>query len=247
MGVRFWREADVAKDTTPGLALGPKGTTVKASRVGTMAVDAIEAVQAGFGWQGFPDAMFYEAAFGLRFELGGDLEMGPIRFLEALDRARAVAAELFSGSEMLCAFVSIYGGPRATRRQWSALQQLQHMGFRHPFGPASKVGLNDEDHIAQFGEDVFQYCYAAPFAKDDAALAALLWASIAMVTIGPKARWISEIHIADLQKRLVLTAYDDRGMDVAGPDRLALLPLYRKFNAWLLDYDRAAMDAKFAG
>jgi len=212
-----------------------------------MAVDAIEAVQAGFGWQGFPDAMFYEAAFGLRFELGGDLEMGPIRFLEALDRARAVAAELFSGSETLCAFVSIYGGPRATKRQWSALQQLQHMGFRHPFGPASKVGLNDEDHIAQFGEDVFQYCYAAPFAKDDAALAALLWASIAMETIGPKARWISKIHIADLQKRLALTAYDDRGMDVAGPDRLALLPLYRKFNAWLLDYDRAAMDAKFAG
>jgi hypothetical protein len=36
-------------------------------------------------------------------------------------------------------------------------------------------------------------------------------------------------------------------MDVAGPDRLALLPLYRKFNAWLLDYDRAAMDAEFAG
>jgi len=105
-----------------------------------MAVDAIEAVQGGFGWQGFPDAMFYEAAFGLWFELGGDLDMGPVRFLEALDRARAVAAELFSGSETLCAFVSIYGGPRATRRQWSALRQLQHMGFRHPFGPASKVG-----------------------------------------------------------------------------------------------------------
>lgn len=213
-----------------------------------MTMDAIEAIDAGFGWRGFPDAMFYEATFGLRFELGGDLDIGPVRFLRALDRARAVAAELFSRSEMLCAFVSIYGGQRSTRRQSVGLQQLQCMGFRYPFGPASKVPLNDEDHIAEFGDDVFRHWYAAPFAKDDAAMAALLWASVAReMGIRPNARWIGRIHIADLQNRLALTAYDDRGMDVVGPERQALVPLYRKFNAWLLDYGRLEMDAKFSG
>lgn len=222
--------------------------TCKGAGADAVAVDAIDAIEAGFGWRGFPDAMFYQAAFGLRFELGGDLEMGPIRFLAALDRARAIAAELFSGSAMLCAFVSIYGGPRATRRQSVGLQQLQRMGFRSPFGPASKVALHDEDHIAEFGEDVFRYWYAAPFAKDDAAIAALLWASVASeMAIRPKAHWVDRIHIADLQSRLALTVYDDRGMDVVGVDRPALASLYRKFNAWLLDYDRAEMDAKFSG
>lgn len=209
---------------------------------------AVDAIDAGFGWRGFPDAMFYQAAFGLRFDLGGDLDIGPIRFLQALDRARAVAAELFSGSETLCAFVSIYGGQRSTRRQSAGLQQLKRMGFRYPFGPASKVALNDEDHIEAFGDDVFRHWYAAPFPRDDAAIAALLWASVASeMGIGPKASSVDKIHIADLQNRLALTAYDDRGMDVVGPERLALVPLYRKFNAWLLDYDRAEMDAKFSG
>lgn len=63
--------------------------------------------------------------------------------------------------------------------------------------------------------------------------------------IRPKARWLDSIHIADVQKRLALTVYDDRGMDVFGPNGPTLSSLYRKFNPWLLDYDRAEMDAKF--
>jgi len=63
--------------------------------------------------------------------------------------------------------------------------------------------------------------------------------------VRPKTRRLDTIHIADLQKRLALEVYDDRGMDVVGPIRPKLSSLYRKFNPWLLDYDRAEMDAKF--
>lgn len=65
--------------------------------------------------------------------------------------------------------------------------------------------------------------------------------------IHPKARSLDSIHIADFEKRLALTVYDDRGMDVIGPSATALSSLYRKFNPWLLDYDRVEMDAKFVG
>jgi len=212
-----------------------------------MSADPIQTIDAAFGWRGFPDAMFYQTPFGLRFELGGDLEMGPLRFMQALDRARAVATALFSRSETLVAIVSIYGEERATRRHSTAIQQLERIGFPHPFGPPAKVPQNDQHYIADFGVDLFRHWYAAYFANDEKSVSALLWASVSReMDIRPKARWVSTIHIADVQKRLALTAYDDRGMDVIGPSRPALSSLYRKFNPWLLDYDRAEMDAKFS-
>lgn len=41
--------------------------------------------------------------------------------------------------------------------------------------------------------------------------------------------------------------YDDRGMDVVGPNKNLLLQLYRQHHPYLLDYDRDAMDATFGG
>ncbi len=212
-----------------------------------MSADPIQTIDAAFGWRGFPDAMFYHTPFGLRFDLGGDLVMGPLRFMQALDRARAVAAALFSTSETLVAVISIYGEERTTRRHSTAIQQLERIGFPHPFGSAAKVPQTDQEYIAEFGGDLFRHWYAAQFSNHDASVSALLWASVAReMDIRPKARGVDTIHIADLQKRLALTAYDDRGMDVIGPDRPALSSLYRTFNPWLLDYDRAEMDAKFS-
>ncbi len=206
----------------------------------------VETIDSAFGWPGFPGGMFYHAQFGLRFELGGNSE-GPLRFVQALDRARAVASAVFSESQTLFATFSIYGEERPSRRQSAAIQQLQQIGFRHPLGAPTKVAENNECHIAEFSGDLYRYWYAAQFDNEEASVTALLWASIAReMDIRPKARWLDTIHIADTQRQLALTAYDDRGMDVIGPSKSALSSIYEKYNSWLLDYDRAVMDAKFS-
>lgn len=154
-----------------------------------MTVDPIQTTNAAFGWRGFPGGMFYHAPFALRFDLGGDLDIAPLRFVQALDRARAVAKALFSGSETLVAIVSIYSEERTTRRHSAAIQQLKRIGFPHPFGSAVKVPENDQDHIAQFGADLYRHWYAAEFANNETSVVALLWASIAReMDIHPKAR-----------------------------------------------------------
>lgn len=212
-----------------------------------MSVDPIQTIDAAFGWHGFPAGMFYHSQFGLRFDLGGELDTGPVRFVQALDRARTVATAVFSRSETLVAVVSIYSEKRTTRRHSAAIQQLEQIGFAHPFGSATKVPQNDQEYIAEFGEDLYRHWFAAQFTNDETSVLALLWASIAReMDIQPKARWLDTIHIADPQKRLALTAYDDRGMDVIGPNGESLFPIYDKFSPWLLDYDRAAMDSKFS-
>lgn len=194
----------------------------------------------------FPPALFYETAYGLRFDLGGDLSMGPLRFLQAIDRARAIVEAVFRDSREVTAIVGQYGGEKRTRRHSAAFAQLREMGFDHVFELQEKKSQGDKEYIAEFGEDLWQYVYSVDFPKSLAATNALLWAIIAQeMPIAPKARWIGRVHIADFHRGLSICVYDDRGMDVVAtrPERLA--ELYRSFDAWLLDYDRAAMADRF--
>ena len=40
--------------------------------------------------------------------------------------------------------------------------------------------------------------------------------------------------------------YDDRGLDVLGSSQELLLPLYRQFHSWILEYDLEQIDRLFA-
>lgn len=55
-------------------------------------------------------------------------------------------------------------------------------------------------------------------------------------------------HVFMLNERSGLTfhMYDDRGADVIGPNISSLRALYEGFTEFILDYDRPAIDARFA-
>jgi len=72
----------------------------------------------------------------------------------------------------------------------------------------------------------------------------LLWTAIVYeMPIRPKAPVLT--FLVDFDAMVSLHVYDDRGMDVRSLDRDRLEPLYRKFDGWLLDYDRPRMAAAF--
>jgi Domain of unknown function (DUF3885) len=199
-----------------------------------------------FGWNGFPDALFYASAWALRLSLGDAFEPGPYRFLQAIDRARAVSAAVFSDSAQLTVFAGFHDGERQSSRSSASFRGLAKMGFSGSFTKPEKVPLGDQDHIAAFGEDLCRYWCRADIPNERVQMDTLLWASVAQEgEILPKARWL-DLYIADLERGLVLHVYDDRGMDIVGPSKAALATHYHAFNAWLLDYDRVKMDAVFA-
>lgn len=73
---------------------------------------------------------------------------------------------------------------------------------------------------------------------------AVLWSAL---RIWPVARTPADcLYIVDFDRGLALWPYDDRGMDVIATSRGPLEDVYRQFGPWLLDYDRARMDAVFA-
>ena len=55
------------------------------------------------------------------------------------------------------------------------------------------------------------------------------------------------LMLFNLDLGIMINPYDDRGMDVLGPNRDLLKMIYNKRNDWLLDYDREQMDAYYKG
>lgn len=206
----------------------------------------LAAIERAFGWEeGFPHAMLYNANFALRFDLGG-FATGPHRVLRAIDRARAVAKAAFSDTGALTVFASYYDAEKRTSRASGSFRALKEMGFPGRFSKPESVFQRDEDHIADFGIDLCRYWCRTDLHYDEALVDVILWASIvAELDVHPKARWL-RFHIADLERKIVLHVYDDRGMDLCGPSKVALAPIYKTFNTWLLDYDRATMDKTFS-
>ncbi|MBL7896335.1 MAG: DUF3885 domain-containing protein [Bacteroidia bacterium] len=54
-----------------------------------------------------------------------------------------------------------------------------------------------------------------------------------------------EIYFINIDKKLILHMYDDRGFDIIATDKETLRPIYQKHNDWILDYDRKEIDKQF--
>jgi hypothetical protein len=203
---------------------------------------SLSAIKRVFGWDdGFPRALFYEARCALRFDLGG-FETGPERALRVMTRAKGVALSLFSESTALTAFASFYDWERRTTFALRSFKALAAMGFTEVFGKLDKVRLKDEDLSSPSGMSLCRYWSRADFINDRGRLEVLLSASVSDAL--PKV--FLSFYIVDLDRGLALHAYDDRGMDVCGPSKAELSPIYREFKEWLLNHDRPAMDKMFS-
>lgn len=72
----------------------------------------------------------------------------------------------------------------------------------------------------------------------------LLWGALA-ADLGIEPRLVGNLYVASPERGIVVHPYDDRGMDIAGPNRVRLEELYLRFNPYLLGYDRDRMRAWF--
>jgi hypothetical protein len=46
------------------------------------------------------------------------------------------------------------------------------------------------------------------------------------------------VYFLNPASAMIVHMYDDRGLDMIAANREALIPVYRNFNDWVLDYDR---------
>ena len=56
----------------------------------------------------------------------------------------------------------------------------------------------------------------------------------------------SSIYLFAIEHPLLFHLYDDRGLDVIAADCVSLIPIYKEFDKWILNYDRERIDALFS-
>ena len=195
------------------------------------------------------DEPFRTSAFRLRFELGGEVfgNDAPVpRFVQALDRARQIACDVFERSNSLFGIVaaSADSAHDLFAPTKDAFGVLHASGFCLPHVAEWQASLWPDENVED--EQTLSSWRAFDLIGHVAVRDVLLWCAIAYeMPIAPKTPVLS--YLVDFERGILLHAYDDRGMDVTSLEPGPLLPVYRGRSAWLLGYDRARMAAAFDG
>ena len=183
-------------------------------------------------------APFARSPYRLRFELGGEtygnLTEPIARFLQAFERARRLADATFDDDARLLAVVCM-GSPKQFKRLY-------------------KLGFERKTRIAK---------WRAPwhFAPEDAAPAfwrsfdvsqpatgrdIVLWSAVAHeMPIEPAVAGDFRLIGSCKSVPVLMHIYDDRGADLIAPSPEGLEHIRNDFDDWILDYDRARIEAAF--
>lgn len=203
-------------------------------------------IQQAFGIEELPRNLFYSLDQALRFELGGK-EFGtdrPMRrFAQAYQRSQTVSEAFFKNSAGVFLFLSSYGEEQPDRK---SLKPLKFCGLKpKDFQYFSKTPQQDDEHIAEYGSDIFRNFYFTKL-KDKATIPEILWLGIASeMGIRPRFQGSTTAYLVDPEKGLILHLYDDRGMDLVAVEKAALGAIFVEFRKWLLDSDLDRMTDMF--
>ncbi len=192
-----------------------------------------------FGPNAFATALFYQHEGALRFELSGRGSRFDL-FLQALQRSEEIVEDAFSGADDLHVCItgfcptSIFGA----RPILAALEKCEITipRVRDVWGELYDADLADEDGIW------YQLSLCFPIARSD--VRKFLWGALS-VDLGIKPALRAAIYLYSPGKQVLVHPYDDRGMDVIGPNAELLKSLYRRYGDWLSRHDRQAIDAVF--
>jgi len=105
--------------------------------------------------------------------------------------------------------------------------------------PHEKIVHNGNDNA--FNKKVFYYwdLNACTFSAER------LFKEIIIGDLGGSSEFIASIYIFDTKLNTIFHLYDDRGVDIVSGCKDTLLPIYEKYNSWILDYDRKRIDQIF--
>jgi hypothetical protein len=190
----------------------------------------------------FMRPLFYSYTGGLRFELsesGTALE----QFLLALRKATEICSDIFPVGQTITVCLRVYTRSNPFDHR-STISSLKSAGIVIP--KQREVWLEPIDADDWFEETQPEWWLNVAFDVSATLIQNFLWCALSrdFTSIRPNPGCL--VYLFNLKSELIVWAYDDRGMDVVGPNKIALEKLYNKHSRYLLNYDRAVMDATFA-
>ncbi len=158
------------------------------------------------------------------------------QFNTAYKKANEICDFIFNSSSKITVVVEYFGESSpidclGIARELKELEVWPKAQKQHWFTP-------DDDSEEISGQHCIGYEVTANCIQN------ILWSNIAS-DLGVKPSANCRIHIFDFQQKLHVFPYDDRGMDIVGPNHELLEKLYFKFKKYLLQYDIDTMKNDF--
>lgn len=194
----------------------------------------------GFIRTELPTAVFYSTPIGIRFEIGGkervylpdNKGMNPSYVENALCRAKALFHDLPCCPNLL----RIDHYPEEADR--ITLQTLAQVGLPVPNESIQEKRIDKNTCFLQ--EHLYWDLTKGNYQIDKLLL------EIIKGDIGGFSFLCSNVYLLNTESAVLYHLYDDRGADIAAFDKHVLLPLYKKYNNWILQHDKVKIDRLFA-
>ncbi len=185
-----------------------------------------------FGKHSFQHAIFYNNNKSLRFELaeGGTRTS---RFISALEKSMKITKTLFHESKVLSVCLAFPGNNYLTNL--SVFRNLSDLEI--------KIPSKSDKYNEWIEDDEWNRNYIFYSIKPHEIEKYLFGKLGAELGVSPSF-WF-DLYIFDTDLGVLVHPYDDRGMDVVGPNQNLIKSLYDQYSSLLLNHDKEIMDNWF--
>ena len=197
-------------------------------------------IEETFGPLLFKRPLFYSYPNGLRFELS-EGKTSIEQFLVALQKATTVLDDVFAESDevVLCLATRVQQSMFSCREMLSGLREA---GISIPEDRTFWSQSVEPDDWADDLEP--EYLVALAFTLPRPLVRNALWCALAL-DLGIRPRLTCSVYLLNLGTGVAVFPYDDRGMDIVGPNTSVLRNLFFQHQELLLPYDLAAMQTTY--
>ncbi|MDI4648068.1 DUF3885 domain-containing protein [Cohnella hashimotonis] len=174
-------------------------------------------------------SLFYNAEYGIRFEVGNpDPSVSDEAYrAQVHHRAKTLFTDVHHADDDILMVVN-HDSHRATKR-------TKLKAFDHAFYNSKVIRTLACVNLHKYDDDDDEwesYRYVLGCKRSELNYRKVLFAP-------------NDIYFVNLSKNTIFHFYDSRGLDVAASSKEALRELYVKRNDWILRYDRKRIDSMF--
>ncbi|ODG93397.1 MULTISPECIES: DUF3885 domain-containing protein [Bacillaceae] len=180
------------------------------------------------------------SSFWIRFELGLIQLEGKQYFEEMNRRAITILNSMIDKDDELLLILNINRLRNSKRIVIPNIKRLMRC-------KKQIYGLKCETLPFEFDEEDVEMetkQYSLRVKKDDIRIAYLIQL-IGNKDFAKKPMINGSCYLLNLTKETLFHMYDDRGCDVYGIEKSSLIPIYKNFKSWILDYNRIQIDRMF--
>ncbi|MGE8723284.1 DUF3885 domain-containing protein [Leptospira terpstrae] len=204
-----------------------------------MKISLYNFLKANFEKNRLENQLFYNFEFGLRFNLQSNRVFESNKYFnECIKRSLLIFEEIFEPNNNILIVFNVFQKKRnKIRKSNFILKQIGDFDLKNVKFKKYSIDIDSEKKIfnqvviqSQTNQINYPNLIEGLINKD-------------FPTRAP--RITEELFFINLEKKIIFKIYDDRGLDVVSQSLESLEPIFKKFNEFILEYDRDKIENLF--